>query len=79
MQACITVKGKPFQHQFLYTGNGDERRCHFCQLAFPTQQDFMKALEEEGDYSGQSYFHKTNPNIKATEERWHHRIRKEKR
>lgn len=53
---CITVKGKEFEHQFLYTGVGEERRCHFCQA--------------DEAYPGQNYFHKYNVNIKHAELDW---------
>lgn len=71
MQACIVVKGKQFRHQFLYTGIGDERHCHFCQLTYPSLQDLEKAQKEaKEDYPGQNYFHENNVNIKTAEERW---------
>ncbi len=51
MTPCIivSVKGKKiqFRHQFLYTGNGDERHCHFCQLTFPDLRALEKAREQE--------------------------------
>jgi hypothetical protein len=61
---CITVKGEQFRHQFLYTGVGDERRCHFCQLTVLTSSD--EVMEET--YPGQTYFHEHNPNIKRAEQ-----------
>lgn len=65
MKLCITVKEKQFEHQFLYTGNGDERRCHFCQLTVPHLPE--KEIE---DYPGQTYFHEHNENIKKAELDW---------
>jgi hypothetical protein len=65
---CITVKvggkEKQFKHQFLYTGVGDERRCHFCQLTVTTLEE--EIMEES--YPGQTYFHEHNPDIKRAEE-----------
>ena len=30
-RVCITVKWKLFNHQFVYSGVGDDRHCIFCQ------------------------------------------------
>jgi hypothetical protein len=30
--ACITVKGRQFEHSFDYSGAGDDRHCLFCRI-----------------------------------------------
>jgi hypothetical protein len=35
LQSCIVVKGKQFEHQFVYDGPGDGRHCVFCQQKQP--------------------------------------------
>lgn len=45
--ACITVKGKVFRHQTIFTGVGDEVHCHFCGLKFQSSREAQDAFEFE--------------------------------
>ena len=47
MTPCIVVKKVQFRHQFVYTGNEDERHCHFCGLTFANCQKLDEALKQE--------------------------------
>jgi hypothetical protein len=44
MNPCIVVKKNQFNHQLLYTGRGDEGRCHFCQQAVPSRKEYEERV-----------------------------------
>ena len=46
MNPCIVVKGIQFVHQLLYTGNGDEAKCHFCQQFVSSRAEHDKQQAE---------------------------------
>ena len=47
MKPCIMVKNIQFKHQILFTGRGDEGRCHFCRQIVPSRKAYELQLATE--------------------------------
>ncbi len=47
MKPCIVIKQIQFEHQILFTGRGDEGRCHLCQETVQSRKAYELQLATE--------------------------------